>query len=89
MQFIKFILGRSLANEGHKVKYSGSDADTLIASTALQMASSGSRTTVVAEDADVLVIHLYHWNDTMSGVLLRSETKKDSKNVVPVYIYIQ
>ena len=83
-QFIK-LLGRSLVNEGHEVKYSGGDADTLFASTALQMASSDSRTTVVADDADVLVILLYHWNDTMSDVLFRSEAKKDSKNVVPVY----
>ena len=84
MQFVK-LLGQSLVNEGHKIKYSGGDADTLITSTALHKTSSGNRTTVVADDVDVLVILIYHWNDTMPDVLFRSEAKKDSKNIVPIY----
>ena len=83
MQFIK-LLEQALSKEGHTIQYSTGDADTLIVSTALKLAGSGKKTTVVADDADILVILLHHWNNEMADIFLHSEAKK-KENIVPLY----
>ena len=84
MQFIA-LLGNALQEVGHQVKYSQGDADTSIVSTALDIATSGRKVTVVADDTDVLVLLMYHWNDEMADIFFLSEARKDKANTVPVY----
>ena len=55
MPFIQ-LLGEALEGVGHHVEYSHDDADTLIASTALEIASSGRNVSVVADDTDALIL---------------------------------
>ena len=55
MQFIQ-LLGEALEGVGHHVKYSHGDADTLIVSTALEIAASGRKVSVVVDDTDVLIL---------------------------------
>ena len=43
------------------------DADTKIASTTLEVAQE-SPVIVVADDTDIVVILLHHWNNKLSGV---------------------
>ena len=75
MQFIQ-LLGEALEGVGHHVEYSHGDADTLIASTALEIAASGRKVSVVADDTDVLILLLYHWNDEMADIFFYSEAKE-------------
>ena len=58
MQFIQ-LLGEALERVGHHVEYGHGDAGTLIASTALEIAASGRKVSVVADDTDVLLLLLY------------------------------
>eukprot|EP00794_Sanderia_malayensis_P018452 gene18452-20301_t len=84
MQFIQ-LLGKALERVGHHVVYSNGDADTLIASTALEFCALGSTVSVVADDTDVLILLLYHWNDKMAGIFFYSEAKRDKNNIVPLH----
>ena len=54
-QFID-LLKQRLSRDGHNVKQSEYDADTLIVKSALDLAHSGYVTTVVADDTDILVL---------------------------------
>ncbi|KAG1652579.1 Mitochondrial proton/calcium exchanger protein [Nymphon striatum] len=51
------------------------DADTKIVSTALEVAND-STTIVVADDTDVAVMLLYHWNENISDVFFLQERGK-------------
>ena len=84
MQFVQ-LLGEALEGVGHHVEYSHGDADTLIASTALEIAASGKKVSVVAVDTDVLILLLYHWNDEMADIFFYSEAKRDKNNIVLLY----
>ena len=84
MQFIR-LLGAALEEVGHHVTHSQGDADTLIVSTALDIAKCGRKVTVVADDTDVLVLLMYHWNNEMADIFFQSEAKKDKTNTVPLY----
>ena len=84
MQLIQ-LLGKALEGVGHHVEYSHGDADTLIVSTALEIAASGRKVSVVADDTDVLILLLYHWNDEMADIFFYSEAKRNKNNIVPLY----
>ena len=84
MQFIQ-LLGEALEGISHHVEYSHCDADTLIASTALEIAASGRKVSVVADDTDVLILLLYKWNDEMADTFFYSEAKRNKSNTVPLY----
>ena len=58
---------------------SESDADTQIVSAAIALASDGKHTTVIADDTDILVLLLFHWNADIADIHLRSERKKAQK----------
>ena len=59
---------------------SESDADTHIISAAIALASDGNHTTVIADDTDILVLLLFHWNADMADIHLRSE-RKEAQNI--------
>ena len=56
---------------------SESDTDTQIVSAAIALASDP--TTMIADDTDILVLLLFHWNADMADIHLRSEPKKAQK----------
>ncbi len=78
VQFIN-LLSHYLWLDGHAVIQSESDADTQIVSAAVALASDGKHTTVIADDTDILVLLLFHWNADMADIHLRSERKKAQK----------
>ncbi len=84
MQFIQ-LLGKALERVCHHVAYRNGDDDTLIASTALEIGALGKAVSVVADDTDVLIFLLYHWNDEMADIFFYSEAKRDKNNTVPLY----
>ena len=84
IQFIQ-LLDKALEEVGHHVEYSHGDADTLTASTALEIAASGRKVSVVADDTDLLILLLYHWNDEMADIFLYSKAKRNKNNTVPLY----
>jgi len=73
-QFIA-LLGQRLSANGHTVHYAPGDADTLIASTALDLARQQTPVSVVAEDTDVLLLLVHHFQSTMADVYMLSRTK--------------
>lgn len=74
-QFIKF-LANHLQIQGHNAKISNGDADTLIVSTALELARNGQSVVVVAEDTDIFIMLLYHWESDMADIHLRKEGRR-------------
>ena len=66
-----------MSRDGHNVKQSENDADTLIVKSDLDFAHSGYVTTVVADDTDILVLLLHHYRSTaMADIFLLSEAAK-------------
>ena len=72
---LKLLIPR-LLSEGHTVKQAEADADTMIVKTVLEAAREGKSVTVFANDTDVIVMLLHHWNSSMSLILVRSEIKQ-------------
>ena len=58
------------------VHKSPEDADTMIVSCALQFATQGNDVVVVANDTDILVLLIYHWNPSMTNVYFQSDAQK-------------
>ena len=57
------LISKYLRDDGQVVHQSTGDADTKIVWCALQYAIEGSEVNVVADDTDVLVLLMYHWNE--------------------------
>ena len=79
-QFITLV-SQCLEADGHIVHTSTGDADTLIVECALQFARQGREVSVVADDTDVLVLLMYHWNQNMADVYFHSEAKRSKKGL--------
>ena len=75
VQFIN-LLCHYLRLDGHAVIQGESDAHTQMVSAAIALASDGKHTTVIADDTDILVLLLFHWNPDMADIHLRSEREK-------------
>ena len=55
------LLSRHIANDGHDIRNSKGDADTLIVSAAIQYTKKQeNEVVVVGNDTDVLVLLIYH-----------------------------
>ena len=59
------------------MKKSNDDADTLIASTTIDIAISGKNVITVADDTDVLVMLLHFWNSEMGNISLLNRKKAE------------
>ena len=79
-QLLNVLIPQLKAN-GHTVEQAEGDADVLIKQTALQLARSGTSVTVSANDTNVIAMLLYHWEESMSQILVRSEFKQKGKIV--------
>ena len=67
----KFIelLSNHLANDGHYIRNSKGDGDTLIVSTRIQYTKKqDNEVLVVANDADILVLLIYHWQKKYEAI---------------------
>ena len=84
VQFIS-LLGHYLEADGQFVHNSIGDAYTIIVACALQFAIRGSNVNVVADDTDVLVLLIYHWNQDMADIYFQSEAKKSQKKDLMVW----
>ena len=78
VQFIN-LLSHYLRLDGHAMIQSKGDADSQIVSAAIALASDGKHTAVIADDTDILVLLLCHWNAFMADIHLWSERKKAHK----------
>jgi len=83
-QFI-FLLSRYLKSDGQIVHNSTGDADTMIAASALEIATEGKEVNVVADDTDVLILLMHHWRDGMEDIYFLSEPKKSQKKGLQVW----
>ena len=76
VQFIS-ILSEELRREGHDVRNSTGDADTQILSAALEYAGDiDNDIVVVASDADILVLLMFHWKEGMNIYMLAETPNK-------------
>lgn len=83
-QFIT-LLSQYLEADGQTTIVSSGDADTMIVSCALQIASNGTEVKVVADDTDVLILLMYHRTESMANVYFMSEPKKSQKKCLPIW----
>ena len=72
-----------LEKDNHQVTQAVADADTLIVSTVLKYASDGKSVSVFANDTDILIMLVFHWQDKMADInvlsTVQSQGKKQSK----------
>ena len=68
-ELLKLLIPK-LISDGHTVHQAESDADRIIVKTTLQIARNGKSVTVFANDTDIIVMLLHHWNENMSSVLV-------------------
>ena len=71
------LLGVALESDGHTILRSDGDADTMIVSSVLDHACTGSDVTLVAADTDLFVMLLYFWNNCMGTIVMKSEATKE------------
>ena len=83
-QFID-MLKNDLLLHNFRVLQSESDADTSIVQCALELASSGRKTTVIADDPDILVLLLHHYLPTIADIYYFSEASKRRKDGPKVF----
>ena len=55
------------------------DADTMIASTALDHACTGDNVELIAADTDLLIMLIYFWNSLIGKIIMKTEAKKKHK----------
>jgi len=71
-----------LQASGYSVCQAAGDADTLIVSTALELATEMKPVTVVASDTDILVMLTYHWKPNMGEIWMKRESTSRSSSTV-------
>ena len=72
-QFIKLLMD-VLNSNAHEA-----DADTLIISTAMEIARGSQYVPDVAEDTDIFIMRIHHWKREMSDSLMMKERKSKTK----------
>ena len=86
MELIRILRDR-FALSGITTEQSVGDADVLVVEKALSLASTEC-ITVVADDTDIFVLLMYHWNSTLNEIYFATK-KKVKKNSVPVQYSIK
>ncbi|CAM1323482.1 Uncharacterised protein at_DN0631, partial [Pycnogonum litorale] len=72
------LISERLRCDGHVVKQAQSDADYRIAKSALEYAREGNEVVLIAEDCDITVMLVHHFEFSMAdiGILKFSKTKR-------------
>ena len=78
-QLIKLLCTR-FQEEGFVAMQSHGDADVLIVKTDVEYAESGKNVVVTADDTDILILMMNHWQDGM-GEMFFSTEKKEGKRL--------
>ena len=73
-------LERCLNEAGVSTKCCVADADTTIVSSALGYAREGASVRIVANDTDILIVLIHHWDETMADIFLRRPSAKAGLN---------
>ena len=76
--FVK-LLAECLRNHGHSVIECMDDADTTIVKTAIRYASENQSVVIVAEDTDIFIMLLHHWQPDHAEIYLRKENRSSRK----------
>ena len=71
-QFLNLLIPQ-LRADGHTVRQTTGDADTMIVKAAIDVASEGRSVSVYANDTDVLVMLIYHWMTDMGLIVAKSD----------------
>jgi len=66
---------------GYQVLQAIDDADTLIASVAVQTAACGQVVSVIANDTDILVLLLAHFQSDMSDIFMYCKSSGDIRSI--------
>ena len=82
--FVDNLMGE-FSRHGYGATQASQDADTLIVSTALQIAKSAVPVSVVATDTDILALLIYHFNDSMADVKMQSKSAQCSGSVTTLF----
>ena len=82
------LLGHYLKANAQVVHNSSGDADTMIVSCALQFAGQGNDVIVVADDTDLLVLLIHHWNPSMADVYFQSDAQKKMWKIHDVIVEV-
>ena len=85
-RFIDMLSGY-LTRAGNDVVQCKNDADTEMVKCALDVAKTGRRVNVVADDTDVALLLLYHCEEEMADVSFTSERSKATFDICYAYIY--
>ena len=83
------ILTKQFERDGQMVCQAADDADTLIVKNSLELARETVPVVTVANDTDVLVLLLYHFEGSMADVFLRADTKSRSSSTVLLHQFVQ
>ena len=75
-QLIK-LLSVALTQGGHQVIVFEGDADTQIATEAIDLACNKKNVTVFAKDTDILILLMYFWNSKMVEITMTFQAKKN------------
>ena len=75
------MLSKNLRRTGNKVVECKEDADTHIVRCALELATTSVQVNFVADDTDVALLLLYHWNDTMADITVTFKRTKASFSI--------
>ena len=78
------LLSKYLRLQNHTVINCVEDADTMIASAALSCAAQGTPVTVIADDADVLMLLIRHFKEGMSNLVFSSEKSSKTWSIVDI-----
>ena len=74
-------LSNKLRESGITVVECEEDADTHIVGCALQLATAGANVNVIADDTDVALLLLYHWEETMADITITSERANETFDI--------
>ena len=83
LQFVGILTERLKLN-GHIVHVAGNDADTLIVQNSLEFARNDMPVVTVANDTDILILLLYHFEHEMAEIYMRLDTRAGCTSTVSI-----
>ena len=92
--FVSYLMA-CLQQSGHETYQAHDDADTLVVQTALDKARLFSETpvTVIANDTDIMILLIYHYDGRCSKIFMKSHVKKKSaladSTIIPIHLLRQ
>ena len=83
------LISQHLICDGQTVYQCKGDADTKIVSTSIQLAKEKDvLVVVVADDTDIAVMLLYHWNESIQNIYFHQEKGEETWSIKKAFIPI-